>query len=131
MALATQALSCPQQYAAAVSTCSTSTPSSHDRVSSASGLRSNGWRRHDFTSNGVSVTVPGRCERSRRGANNGKWRAAASSEFQSTFTAKELERDAAKEALLLAVSCNDTLSLHLQPYTYYCIALQFFRARIV
>lgn len=104
MALATQALSCPQQYAAAVSTCSTSATSSHDRVSSASGLRSNGWRRHDFPSNGVSVTVPGQCERSRRGAENGKWRAAASSEFQSTFTAKELERDAAKEALLLAIA---------------------------
>lgn len=45
-------------------------------------------------------------EGAQRGAQGGKWRAAAfaSSEFQSTFTAKELERDAAKEALLLAIA---------------------------
>jgi hypothetical protein len=107
MALATQALLCPQQWGAAVSTCSTSTSASHDRVSSATGLRLSRREPRSFSSlNGVSVTAVG----SGRGV---KAAVSASSDFQSTFTAKDLERDAAKEALLLAVSCETPLALHL------------------
>jgi hypothetical protein len=98
---------CPQQWGAAVSTCSTSTSASHDRVSSATGLRLSRREPRSFSSlNGVSVTAVG----SGRGV---KAAVSASSDFQSTFTAKDLERDAAKEALLLAVSCETPLALHL------------------
>ena len=94
MALATQALSCPQQCVGAPST------SCQDRIACATGLR---LSRRSFTTSQTVVKVN---YVSRMGAS--KWTAAASasSEFQSTFTAKELERDAAKEALLLAVSSS-------------------------
>ncbi|KAG0630448.1 hypothetical protein M758_1G178600 [Ceratodon purpureus] len=98
MALATQALLCPQQLVGAVSTCSTSTSASQERVSAAAGLRVGKWGVQRGTSHGVSVSGVGSVRGGVRAAAN------ASSEFQSTFTAKELERDAAKEALLLAIA---------------------------
>jgi len=96
MALATQALLCPQQYVASSSMCSTSTPACEDRIASATGLR---FSKRIFTSQAVKVNVS---EGARIGAL--KCRAAAASDFQSTFTAKELERESAKEALLLAIA---------------------------
>lgn len=112
MALATQALLCPQQLVGALSACSTSTPAPHDRVSSTTGLRLSKLGLQSLSSHGVSVSAAARSD---GGAQRGvRAAASASTDFQSTFTAKELERDAAKEALLLAVSCNHTLALHLQ-----------------
>ena len=121
MALATQALVCPHLFSptscsTSASTSGRSTSSSSAAVSSstcsfpaAPGLLLNTQRpvRLGLGAFGrVTIAAEGEGNISRRW-NGG---VSAMADFQNSFTAKDLERDAAREALLLAVSNKGTVS---------------------
>ena len=117
MALATQALVCPQLFSP--TSCSTSASTSGRSSSSSSsstcsfpaapGLLLNMQRlgRLGLGAFGrVTIAAEGEGNISKR------WKGGVSAmaDFQNSFTAKDLERDAAREALLLAVSNQGTVS---------------------